>query len=65
MVLKTFNLDKELYEEFSKHCKSEGISMSKKVDNFIRGELENLKEPRKVRKKTGGTEDKHPLEKYC
>ena len=43
MALKTFNLDKEVYEEFSKHCKKHGISMSKKVDNFIREEMKNIK----------------------
>jgi 5-bromo-4-chloroindolyl phosphate hydrolysis protein len=43
MALKTFNLDKEVYEEFSKHCKENGISMSKKVEKFIREELEMLK----------------------
>lgn len=39
MALKTFNLDKDVYGEFSKHCKKHGISMSKKVENFIRQEL--------------------------
>lgn len=41
-VLKTFNLDPENYEKFSSHCKDEGISMSRRVDNFIRTELERL-----------------------
>lgn len=43
MALKTFNLDKEVYKEFSKHCKKHGISMSKKIDNFIRAEMKNIK----------------------
>ena len=43
MALKTFNLDKKVYEEFSKHCKKHGISMSKRVDNFIKMEMKNIK----------------------
>ena len=43
MALKTFNLDAEVYKEFSKHCKKEGHSMSKKIENFIKMELEKLK----------------------
>tara|TARA_Y100000310_G_C20685977_1_gene819019 strand:- start:704 stop:940 length:237 start_codon:yes stop_codon:yes gene_type:complete len=42
VALKTFNLDAEVYGEFSKHCKKEGISMSKRVENFIRAELEQI-----------------------
>tara|TARA_Y100000310_G_scaffold338209_1_gene427221 strand:+ start:4076 stop:4339 length:264 start_codon:yes stop_codon:yes gene_type:complete len=42
MALKTFNVDHEVYKEFSKHCKKHGISMSKRVENFIRLELENI-----------------------
>jgi hypothetical protein len=43
MALKTFNLDDKAYKAFAEHCKKEGISMSRKIDNFIRAELENLK----------------------
>ena len=43
MALKTFNLDKKVYSEFSKHCKKHGMSMSKKVENFIREEMIKLK----------------------
>ena len=42
MALKTFNLDPELYKRFSNHCKKEGFSMSKKVENFLRKEIEKL-----------------------
>ncbi len=42
MALKTFNLDAKVYGEFSKHCKKHGISMSKKVENFIKTELQNI-----------------------
>tara|TARA_Y100000310_G_scaffold295299_1_gene326511 strand:- start:1440 stop:1703 length:264 start_codon:yes stop_codon:yes gene_type:complete len=43
MALKTFNVDAEVYKEFSKHCKKEGISMSKRVEKFIRAEMEAIK----------------------
>ena len=45
MALKTFNLDDEVYGEFSKHCKEHGFSMSKKVNKFIQEELKRLKDP--------------------
>lgn len=43
MAIKTFNVDDALYKEYSEHCKKSGISMSKKVENFIREELEKVK----------------------
>lgn len=43
MALKTFSLDEEVYKEFSKHCKKHGISMSRKIENFIRQETEKLR----------------------
>ena len=43
MSLKTFNLDEQAYKEFSKYCKKNGISMSKKVENFIKSEIEKIK----------------------
>lgn len=42
MALKTFNIDEEIYDEFSKHCKKNGISMSKKIENFIKDEMKKL-----------------------
>jgi len=79
MALKTFNLDKEIYAEFSKHCKEHGISMSKKVDNFIRQELSNIKSKksdiggisleidRDVENPQPQSPDQreHPMGKYC
>lgn len=58
-TLKTFNLDEETYKQFSKHCKENGISMSKKVENFIKGELSKLT--------TGQIQkdEEHPMSKYC
>jgi hypothetical protein len=43
MAIKTFNVDAMLYKEYSEHCKAQGISMSKKVENFIREELDKIK----------------------
>jgi hypothetical protein len=71
MALKTFNLDKEVYDEFSRHCKKEGISMSRKVENYIREEMKRLKKG--IRKKEGKTIKKgyrkmaehHSFSKYC
>ncbi len=42
MAIKTFNIDEKIYKEYLKHCKKEGISMSRKVENFIKAELEKL-----------------------
>ena len=50
MALKTFNVDAEAYKKFSDYCKKEGISMSKKVEKFIKEELERLN-PEKVERK--------------
>ena len=40
MVLKTFNVSEETYSKFSRFCKSNGISMSKQIDNFMESFLE-------------------------
>jgi len=58
MALKTFNIDHETYKKFSDHCKNNGISMSKRVENFIKQELEKISSP-KVQE-----EDTHPMHKY-
>jgi hypothetical protein len=47
MAIKTFNIDEKTYKEYLELCKKEGISMSKKIDNFIRSELESLKKKHK------------------
>lgn len=44
MALKTFNLDEGTYRKFSEFCRSNGISMSKQVEIFIKAQLEE--EPR-------------------
>ena len=76
MALKTFNLDDKLYKEFSEHCKKNGISMSKRVDNFIRKEMdkmrlinakeairESINKPHKTNEISGKVE--HSFKKYC
>ena len=40
MALKTFNVDKEVYGQFSKFCKENGISMSKQIEIFMEAQLE-------------------------
>jgi len=69
MALKTFNIHADVYKEFSDHCKSNGISMSKKVENFIKEELKNLKSAAGVIEEeildVESFEESHPLLKYC
>ena len=65
MALKTFNLDAEVYKEFSKHCKANGISMSKRVENFIREELELIKGGKTRETKRGSSDSWHPMGRYC
>ena len=40
MALKTFNIDPDTYDEFSKFCKSIGVSMSKQVEMFMAAQVE-------------------------
>jgi len=61
MALKTFNLNEEIYKEFSKHCKENGISMSKKIDNFIREEMEKISSPTKQ----NSDKKENTFSKYC
>lgn len=70
MALKTFNLDEGIYKEFSVYCKKHGISMSKKIENFIRAEMEYLKsgQPspmKKLSKDVRAVEIEHFFKKYC
>lgn len=46
MVLKTFNIEKEVYEKFAKYCKENGISMSKQITLFIKSQIEIEKKVR-------------------
>lgn len=60
MALKTFNLNEETYKKFSEHCKKEGISMSKRIENFLKQELEKIKLSEKTQIK-----EEHSFAKYC
>ena len=40
MVLKTFNLEEDVYRKFSEFCKGNGISMSKQVGFFMQSVIE-------------------------
>lgn len=44
MVLKTFNLQEDVFNKFSKLCKEQGISMSKQVEFFMESIVQ--KEPK-------------------
>lgn len=74
MTLKTFNLNEKLYREFSQYCKKHGISMSKRIENFIGEELERIKLDVKVfqkeitskaRKFKDLKNEEHPIGRYC
>ena len=68
MALKTFNIDEVFYKEFSDYCKKHGISMSKKIENFIKQELEKIRGNIKtIEHKTGNMkqEVEHSFRKYC
>ena len=68
MALKTFNLDNKIYKEFSIYCKREGISMSKRIENFIKQELGRIKGFGKLKgmmKEELSEEIEHSFKKYC
>jgi|TARA_Y100000034_G_scaffold104986_1_gene131959 hypothetical protein len=75
MALKTFNIDHDVHKEFADHCKAHGISMSKRIENFIKLELQNLKQEQKPAAPSLPEHppttlslpqpDDHPLGKYC
>lgn len=47
MVLKTFNVQEEVYSKFSSFCKQYGISMSKQVEMFMESMVEHDPEAKK------------------
>ena len=47
MVLKTFNIEEEVYNRFSRFCKEHGISMSKQVGLFMESILKEEPEAKK------------------
>lgn len=40
MVIKTFNLEEEIYNQFAEFCKEHGLSMSKQINIFIKSQME-------------------------
>ena len=40
MVIKTFNLEEDVYKKFADFCKENGISMSKQINIFIKAQIE-------------------------
>lgn len=67
MVIKTFNIDEEVYKQFSEYCKKNGVSMSKRVENFIREEISKLKikMPEAETQAAKPHPEKHHFSKYC
>ncbi len=61
--LKTFNLDESIYRNFSNYCKKHGISMSKRVENFMKSELDKLRINANIDAKKADSE--HSFKKYC
>lgn len=47
MVLKTFNVEESAYLDFSRFCKTHGISMSKQVSMFMESMTEEEPEAKK------------------
>jgi hypothetical protein len=41
MAIKTFNIEEDVYKQFSGYCKGNGISMSKQVELFMRSMIED------------------------
>ena len=64
MALKTFNIDEKIYMQFSKYCKKEGLSMSKRIENFIKKELELL-DPKSLSPRRQSPDVKERMLKYC
>ena len=40
MVIKTFNLEEDVYRKFADFCKENGLSMSKQINIFIKSQIE-------------------------
>ncbi len=70
MGIKTFNIDEETYKQFSTYCKKNGISMSKRVEHFIKEEVSKIKDKvHSVKKQIIERKDvpveKHTFSRYC
>ena len=40
MVLKTFNVEEDVYGKYAQFCKENGISMSNQINTFIKSQVE-------------------------
>tara|TARA_Y100000310_G_scaffold316947_1_gene369243 strand:- start:1806 stop:2033 length:228 start_codon:yes stop_codon:yes gene_type:complete len=40
MVIKTFNLEEDIYRKFADFCKEHSLSMSKQINIFIKAQIE-------------------------
>jgi len=47
MVLKTFNVQENVYNKFSRFCRNLGISMSKQIEFFMESFIEKEPEAKK------------------
>ena len=47
MVIKTFNLEENIYKDFADFCKEHGLSMSKQINIFIKAQIETKPKVRK------------------
>lgn len=68
MAIKTFNVDEEVYKQFAEYCKKHGISMSKRIENFIREELGKLKDKHVAKREVDrklSSQQVHTFSKYC
>ncbi len=69
MSIKTFNVDDEVYKQFSEYCKKQGISMSKRVEHFIKDEVAKIKDKSLLKKGIVERKDvlveKHTFSRYC
>lgn len=46
MVIKTFNVEENIYEKFLQFCRDNGISMSKQIEMFMKSRVEEKEEIR-------------------
>lgn len=66
MVIRTFNVDDAIYQEYIAYCKKNGISMSKRIEQFIKEDLARItKEPERVRPSAKSVSSDHFMKKYC
>ncbi len=69
MGIKTFNVDDGVYKQFSEYCKKQGISMSKRVEHFIKEEIVKIKNRANSKKEIVEHKEvpveKHTFSRYC